>query len=278
MSTLIPDILHAIPHPPEKLYITGVDTADITNRPRVAIVGARKVTPYGKNVTTKLAGELAAQGIVIVSGLALGVDTLAHTAALEAGGLTVAVLPTGLDNIYPRSHRQLAKRIEKQGILLTEYPPGTRSFPGNFVARNRLVSGLSDAVLIIEAAEKSGTLHTARFAIEQGRKVLAVPGNITSPMSAGTNQLIKAGAIPATCTTDILDVLGILPGEKERKRPTSPEPNEQAILDLLYGGVTDGTALLLGSKLNPQIFSQTLTMLEISGSIKSLGNNQWTLL
>lgn len=278
MSTLIPPLLQTIPNPPKNLYTTGVGMAEILARPRIAIVGSRKVTPYGKHVTKTFAEELAKQGIVVISGLAFGVDILAHKAALDVGGLTVAVLPTGLDKIYPSSHRQLAKHIEKQGMLITEYPPGTRSFPGNFVARNRLVSGLSDAVLIIEAAEQSGTLHTARFAIEQGKKVLAVPGNITSPMSAGTNQLIKSGAVPVTATADILRILEITPKNRQSSKPNSADPNEQVILDLLYSGVSDSIELLHRSGMDIQLFNQTLTMLEISGAIKSLGNNQLSLL
>lgn len=279
MSIEIPNILQTIPNPPKTLFATGVGMAEILARPRIAIVGSRKVTPYGKNVTTTFAQELAKQGIVVISGLAFGVDILAHKAALDAGGLTVAVLPTGLDKIYPSSHRQLAKHIEKQGMLITEYPHGTRSFPGNFVARNRLVSGLSDAVLIIEAAEQSGTLHTARFAIEQGKRVLAVPGNITSPMSAGTNRLIKAGATAVTCTEDVLDALGISSAIKKRgkAKPISNDPNEQIILDLIFGGKADGAELLANSALDIQSFNQALTMLEISGVIRSSGNNTWLL-
>ncbi len=277
MSTPVPPLLQTIPNPPKQLFTTGVEIGKILSYPRIAIVGSRKVSTYGKQVTKQLAYELAKQGIVIISGLAYGVDMIAHTAALDAGGLTVAVLPTGLDKIYPAAHRQLATRIQAHGMLVTEYPNGTKSFKGNFIARNRLVSGLSDAVLITEAAENSGTLHTARFAIEQGKKLLAVPGNITSPTSAGTNQLIKTGAIVVTCANDVLNALGITTTPQKKTKPTSTDPHEQTILDLLFDGVTDGNTLLQASGLSLQAFHHAMTMLEISGTIQPLGNDQWKL-
>lgn len=162
--------------------MAGNDINELLKRPCVTIVGSRKISAYGKTVTSRLAGELASAGIVIISGLALGVDSLAHLAALEAGGLTIAVLPTGLDAVDKTSRRGLAERILQQGgALVSEYAEGSPVHLGNFVARNRLVAGFGDAVLITEAAERSGTLHTANFALEQGKPVLAVPGNITSP-------------------------------------------------------------------------------------------------
>jgi DNA processing protein len=214
---------------------------------------------------------------VIVSGLALGVDGIAHQACLEAGGTTVAVLANGLDKVYPATHTALAKRIlEQGGTSMSEYAAGMPGFKYNFIARNRIVAGLADALLITEAAEKSGTLHTARFALEQGRDVLAVPGNITSPASAGTNNLIKTGATPVTSVQDILYVLGI---DKATPKTTVRGQNadEQAIIDLLQAGTTDGSELLIRSTLPASLFNQTLTMLEISGKIRPLGNNLWTL-
>lgn len=273
----IPEPLRLIPGAPEELFLLG-SLHETMARPRVAIVGSRKVTAYGRGVTSQFAGELAEKGFAIISGLALGVDGLAHKAALDAGGITTAVLPTGVDRIYPSTHQQLAKQIIAQGgALLTEYSDGTRSFPGNFVARNRLVSGLSDAVLITEAAEHSGTMHTAAFAIKQGRKVLVVPGNITSPQSAGTNNLLKAGATAVTSTADILAALGITLKTSRKTKPQSNDPREQIILDLLFTGITDAAELHLKSGLSVEIFGQTLTMLEISGQIRPLGNNQWSL-
>jgi len=271
------EVLQHIPSPPGHLFVKSTNLPDLLQRPRVAIVGSRKISAYGKAVTSSLASELARAGIVIVSGLALGVDGLAHRAALEAGGLTIAVLPGSLADIYPASHRQLADRIASQGgALVTEYPPGAHTYPGNFIARNRLISGISQAVLITEAAQKSGSLHTARFALEQGKDVLAVPGNITSPMSAGTNNLIRSGAAPVTCAADIFMELGIKP-PVQKAVPKGSNPDEQAVLDLIYKGIAGGAELQRQSGLDIQKFNQTLTMLEITGKIHSPGANQWSL-
>lgn len=273
-----PSALKATPGAPEQLFYLGAEPASWLERPRVAVVGSRGVTAYGHQVTAQLAGELAERGIVIVSGLALGVDGIAHQACLEAGGTTVAVLANGLDKIYPASHTQLARRIlEQGGSIMSEYPAGTPALKQHFIARNRIVAGLAQALLITEATQKSGTLHTARFALEQGRDVLVVPGNITSPNSVGTNNLIRAGATPVTSVADVLYALGAehLPTEPVRRRGETAE--EQTIIDLLYAGIADGYELLAQAELAPVQFNQTLTMLEISGKIRPLGNNQWSL-
>ena len=271
-----PEILRNIPSAPKQLYVVG-PLAELLSRPRLAVVGSRKVTIYGKQVTTRLAGEAAKQGIVIVSGLALGVDGLAHQAALDAGGLTIAVLPSSIERIYPATHHQLAKRIvESGGVLVSEYPPSTDIFKGNFVARNRLISGLSNATLITEAALKSGSLHTARFALEQGHEVLAVPGNINTLTSEGANNLIKHGAIPVTCIDDILFTLGVKSTQPKAPAKGSNEA-EDVVLQLLSAGQQDGEALQSESRLDIALFNQTLTMLEITGKIRSLGVNQWAL-
>lgn len=276
-NSAYPNSLTEIAQPPRQLFVQSENWEDLLARPRIAVIGSRKVSAYGRQVTAKLAGELAAQGIVIVSGLALGVDGIAHQAALDAGGLTIAVLPTSLEKIYPASHHNLAQNILKQGgALISEYESGAEVYKTNFVARNRIVAGISAAVLITEAAEKSGSLHTARFALEQGIDVLAVPGNITSPTSAGTNNLIKSGATPVTCTDDILHALGVRPGQVSAKI-TSANPDEQLLLDLLGQGTTDGAELLLVSKLSVETFNHTLTMLEITGKVRPLGANQWSL-
>jgi DNA processing protein len=269
----VPEKLRNISTPPKQLFVLGCNVNELLMRPCVTIVGSRKVSAYGKTVTLNLAGELAKAGIVIISGLALGVDSLAHKAALDAGGTTIAVLPTGLDRIYPATHR-----LQQGGALVTEYPEGTDIYKTNFVARNRLASGMADAVLITEATEKSGTLHTASFALEQGKPVLAVPGNITSPTSAGTNNLIKTGATPVTSAQDVFYALGMdVEAGRGKAAPRSSNPNEQAILDLLFAGVSDGTDLLLQSEIEVSAFNQTLTMLEIRGHIRPLGNNRWSL-
>jgi DNA processing protein len=278
-NNTIPPLLRVIPNPPKLLYIKGDNLDELLGRPRVAIVGSRKVTPYGKQVTEQLAGELARKGVVIVSGLALGVDGIAHQAALDAGGLTMAILPTSVNEIYPSEHKLLAKNVvARGGVLISEYSDGTAGFRGNFVQRNRLVSGISDAVLITEAAHKSGTLHTARLAREQGKPLFAVPGNITSQQSSGANQLIKEGAQLVTSADDIFTVLGMTTKTgKQKAKPISQDPHEQSILDLLYSGVSDAAELRIQSNLPVVLFNQTLTMLEITGDIKSLGNNNWTL-
>lgn len=273
-----PSKLRDIPSPPKELFYMGTEPSSWLDRPKVAIVGSRGVSAYGQQVTARLATELAERGVVIVSGLALGVDGIAHQACLQAGGITVAVLANGLDKIYPASHTQLALRVlEQGGTIISEYEAGTPGFKQNFIARNRIVAGLADALLITEATDRSGTLHTAKFALEQGRDVLAVPGNITSPNSVGTNNLIKSGATPVTSIDDIMYVLDAthLPAEKVRRRGDTAE--EQGVIDLLYGGVSDGHELLTRSDLPPVQFNQVLTMLEISGKIRALGNNQWSL-
>lgn len=273
-----PDKLRKIPQPPQQLYYLG-ELGPIEELKVVSIVGSRGVTPYGRQVTIKFATELAKRGIAIVSGLALGVDAIAHQAALDAGGYTLAVLPSPVQAVYPASNRQLAKRILDQGgALISEYGEDDRSeaFKARFIERNRLVAGLADVLLITEASEKSGTMHTANFALEQGRTVMAVPGNITSPTSSGTNNLIKAGALPVTEVEDILSALG-LDGKTTQLEILAATPEEQVVLELLKHGITDSALLLVQSQLAPTIFNQTLTMLEITGKIRPLGAGHWSL-
>lgn len=272
-----PTILLHISQPPEMLYIKSHNWSDLLTRPKVAIVGSRRATPYGKQITTQVACELARAGIVIVSGLAIGIDSIAHRAALEAGGLTIAVLPAGLDSVYPSSNVRLAHVIVEQGgALVTEYPPGSTPYKGNFVARNRIVSGMSNVLLVTEAAEKSGTLHTADFALEQGREVCAMPGPITAQTSQGTNNLIKAGASLVSSANDILNILGVRQTQNSTK-PVGSTPHEQLLIDLIYKGAADGALLLQQSGLDVAHFNQALTMLEITGVIRALGANQWGL-
>ncbi|HSX35483.1 MAG TPA: DNA-processing protein DprA [Patescibacteria group bacterium] len=277
-TSVVPKRLRNISQPPKTLFVRGAALEELLERPCVTIVGSRKISAYGKAVTAMLAGELARRGVVIISGLALGVDSIAHRAALDAGGLTIAVLPAGLDRVYPAGHRALAEQIAAQGgALVTECPPLSNIYKGSFIARNRISAGLGDALLITEAAVKSGTLHTANFALEQGRPVLAVPGNITSPTSGGTNNLIKSGATPVTGVDDILHILGLSAGQHAKQAPRSSDPHEQALLDLLVAGVSNGAELLAQSQLAVSLFNQTLTMLEIRGQIRALGGNHWGL-
>jgi DNA processing protein len=270
-----PEYLREIAGPPKQLYYLG-DLIPLLSRPRLAVIGSRKVTPYGKGITSTLTREVAGQGVVIISGLALGVDGLAHKAALEVNGKTIAVLAGGLDSIHPPTHRYLAEQILRRGgALISEYPVGEQSWKPNFIARNRIVSGLSEGVLITEAAEKSGTLHTANFALDQGRTVMAVPGNITSSLSAGTNNLIKAGAVPITSSADICEALGLQPAQATEH--LAANEHEAIIIDLLKDGISDASELLTHSELSAPLFNQTLTMLEITGKIRPLGAGHWAL-
>lgn len=271
-----PAALTTISQPPQHLYVTSNNWDDLVTRPKIAIVGSRKVTPYGRMATERFAADLARAGVVIISGLAYGVDAIAHKAALDAGGLTAAVLPTALDAIYPVRHTQLAKDIVEQGgALISEYASGVIPFKGNFVERNRIVSGLANIVLVTEAASRSGSLHTADFALDQGRDVFAVPGNITSPTSEGTNNLIRMGATPALSPQDILDVLGIrMPKTKEIKRA---DPVEQAIITAIASGIHESAPLLAVTGVPIQRFNQALTMLEIESIIAPTGSSSWRI-
>jgi DNA processing protein len=265
-------IISSIAQKPKRLWYVG--TLPKGRVPTVAIIGTRKPTTYGREVAHRLAYELARRGIIIVSGLALGIDGIAHRGALEAGGTTIAVMVGGLDAIHPRTHRNLAVDIiSSGGALISEYQAGTTPYPNQFIERNRIVSGLSDIVLVIEASAKSGTIHTAGFALEQGRTVMAVPGNITSPVSMGCNTLIKTGATPVTDVADVLAELGL--ADAQTMLPLGVNKEEQAILQLLANGVRDGDDIQKQSGLTPTLFNQTLTMLEISGKIRALGANQW---
>jgi DNA processing protein len=273
-----PEVLQNIPSPPQALYHIGAPLDEFLQRPRLTIVGSRSVSTYGRHITTQLAGQLAEEGIVIVSGLALGVDGLAHQATVETNGLAIAVLPGPLEAIIPATNRRLAQTIlDKGGALVSEYAAGETPYKQNFIARNRLMAGLGEALLITEAAEKSGSLHTARFALEQGKDVLAVPGNITSRGSVGTNNLIKAGATPVTSYTDVLHALGLERHRGHIRDIKGRSAHEQMLLELLLQGISDGDELLQRSSLPASAFNQALTMLEIGGKIRPLGANYWSL-
>lgn len=270
-----PAAVAALPQPPKRLFYVG-DLLHVLDKPALAVVGSRKATLYGRTVTTEIVGEVARNGIVIISGLAFGIDSIAHQATLDAGGVTIAVLPGGLDTIYPAAHRQLAKQIvDKGGALVSEYEPGHLPMKHDFIARNRIIAGLSNGVLITEAADKSGSLHTAQFALEQGLEVMAVPGNVTSPTSVGTNNLVKNGATPVTTPDDVFAALGFDRLRLDKTETTGATEEEQTILNLLADGVTESSALLALSGLDPAVFSRTLTMLEISGKIRANGTNMW---
>jgi len=269
-------IIETIAICPKKLYFKG----KLPDRrlPTVAIVGTRKPTAYGREVTYQLAHDLARRGIVIVSGLALGIDAIAHRGALDAGGITLAVLGNGVDTIYPATNENLANEIlQKGGAIISEYEPNIEARDFQFLARNRIVSGLSDAIIVTEAAIRSGTMSTAAHALEQGREVFVVPGNITSPLSAGCNNLIKQGAHPITCPNDVLEIIAPDLLQPQSILPLGANVLESKIINLLQSGIRNGEELQIKTDADISEFSQTLTLMEISGIIRALGGNQWTL-
>jgi len=272
--------LASIANPPKSLCFMG--TLPTSGAPVVAIVGSRKPSAYGREVTEQLAGDLAKAGCIIVSGLAIGIDGIAQRAALEAGGTVIGVIPNELPDILPQTNYKLAMNIIKNGgAILSEWKKGDGKIVNrwSFLERNRLVSGLADAVIITEAAERSGTLNTAAHALSQGRDVFAVPGNITSPLSAGCNALLKQGAYPATEAKDILQIIAPeqLKKSSQNQLPLGSSPEETIIINLIASGVRSGDQLQQQSGLSASNFSTALTMLEINGVIKPLGANNWTL-
>lgn len=282
INSILPDeanflqIISGIANIPKRVYYIG--SLPQQRSAVVAIVGTRKPTTYGKEVTFKIAYDLAKKGVIIVSGLALGVDAIAHKAALEAGGTTIAVLANGLDSIYPATNQHLAAAIIKSGgAIISEYPPGTPARDFQFLARNRIVSGIADAVIVTEAASRSGTLATVAHALDQNKEVFAVPGNITSPMSVGPNRLIQQGAHPVLDARDVLQVIAPDLVETQTTLNLGSNPMEITLIDLLRRGIRHGDQLQQQSGLSVSDFTQTLTMLEISGLIRSPGSNQWTI-
>ena len=247
----------------------------------IAVVGSRYPTVYGRQVTEKLVSELVMSGLVIVSGLARGIDSIAHRAALDAGGRTIAVLGSGVDLIYPPENKSLAEKIVQNGALVSEFPLGFPSVPSNFPARNRIISGLSIGVLVTEAAVDSGSLITAGCAAEQAREVFAVPGPVTSKMSVGTNNLIKEGVHPTTEADDILTVLDV---EKQRRKldakdsPLRGQPQDKSetkILATLDGGSKHVDLIVRESGLSTEKVSAALSMMELRGLIKNYGLGIW---
>jgi DNA processing protein len=222
----LPSLLRAIHDPPPRLYLRGSGEVGLLAGPAVAIVGARACSPYGAQVARMLGRDLAAAGVVVVSGLARGIDGEAHRGALETEGHTVAVLGCGIDRDYPAAHATLAQSICERSLIASEYEPGVEPAPWRFPARNRIIAGLCAATIVVEARERSGALITADFALEEGREVFAVPGEITSALSAGTNALLRLGATPLTAAADVLESLGI-------QAPPARAALDNPILDLL---------------------------------------------
>jgi DNA processing protein len=262
-----PSRLRAIFDPPPALHLRGAGDPALLDERSVAVVGARSCSPYGAQIARMLGRELAAAGLVVVSGLARGVDGEAHRGALEARGLTVAVLGCGIDRDYPASNAQLSRRIEESGLVVSEYEAGVEPAPWRFPARNRIIAGLSEAVVVVEARERSGALITADFALEEGRDVLAVPGEITSALSAGTNALLKLGAAPLTATADILDLLGIEPPEGDP--PCDLSPAAVQVLGLVREAACSADELTARGVLEAGSVSIALTELELAGLVKA---------
>lgn len=275
-----PYLLKEIDHSPPVLYIAGTLTE--ADRFALAIVGTRKASVYGRQVTERFATELAKGSVTVVSGLALGIDTIAHTAALDAGGRTVAVLGNGLDSIYPAGNHNLARRIVEsgQGALVTEFALGTKPDGRNFPARNRIISGLSLGVLITEAPETSGALITANFALEQNRDIFAVPGSILSPGSAGANKLIQdGGARLVMSVNDILEILNLflVPQQVEMQAALPDNAEERTLLALLSHDPRHIDDLIRESGLPTKTVSSTLQIMELKGMVKPVGGMQFVL-
>ena len=270
-----PDALDSIADSPVLLFYQG--DLDCLHQPAVAVIGSRAASDYGRRVAALLAGDLAAQGLTVVSGAAYGIDAAAHRAALVAGGRTAAVLGCGVDVAYPRTHADLLREIADQGVLLSEYPLGTRPEGFRFPARNRIISGLVQGVVVVEATEKSGSLITARLALDQGREVFAVPGRIDSPKSTGAHRLIQQGARLVQTVQDILDELsweGRLAAPVPAMAPDAPRarlaPGEQSLLDSLDTYPRDIDTLVRQTGLPVGEIHALLLQLELSGLVRQL--------
>jgi len=257
-----PPLLRAIYDPPPRLYLRGGGEAELLSRPCAAVVGARACSPYGAQVARMLGRELATAGLVVVSGLARGIDGEAHRGALEAGGVTVAVLGCGIDRDYPAAHAELARRIRRDGLAVAEYEPGIEPAPWRFPARNRIIAGLCAATVVVEARERSGALITADLALEEGREVFAVPGEITSALSAGANALLRLGATAATSAVDVLEAFGLAPTE-----PAGPALSAaaEAALARIRDGPASADELVRALCLDAGALAAALTELELHG-------------
>jgi DNA processing protein len=267
-----PESLRETPDPPLYLYIKGMLKPEDSNA--LAMVGTRRPTPYGRTVTYRLAGDLAAAGFTIVSGMARGIDTEAHRGALAAGGRTIAVLGCGIDVVYPPENRKLEEQIIQNGAVVTENPFGTQPESGYFPARNRIISGLSRGTVIIEASEDSGSLITSRYTLEQGRKLFAVPGNIGAWTSKGTNNLIKEGAMLIENAEDVLAGLGRNPSGTRTAADQHPLPplsrEEAAILQCITSEPKHIDVLMNESRIPAGALSGMLINLELKGLAKQL--------
>jgi DNA processing protein len=259
-----PPLLRSIHDPPPGLFLRGSADPELLRRPGVAVVGARSCSPYGAQVARMIGRELAAAGLVVVSGLARGIDGEAHRGALEAGGHTVGVLGCGPDRDYPASHAQLAARIRESGLVVAEYAPGVEPAPWRFPARNRIIAGLSAATVVVEARDRSGALITADLALEEGREVFAVPGEITSALSSGTNDLLRLGATPLTSSKEVLDLFGL-----EGVTDSAPDlgAEAEAVLGRVRDSPSSADAIVRVTGLDAAAVATALTELELAGLV-----------
>ncbi|MGC1375127.1 MAG: DNA-processing protein DprA [Anaerolineales bacterium] len=266
-----PQHLKEIDQPPPVLYLRGEIAAE--DDWAVAIVGTRAVTPYGRQVTEELATALSHNGVTIVSGLARGVDAVAHSAAIKAGGRTIAVLGSGVDKIYPPENRPMAEKICSHGAVVSDYAPGTPPESANFPPRNRIISGLSMAVVVVEAGDTSGALITAEFAAEQGRDVFAIPGSIYAPQSKGTNRLLSNGAKTLLIPQDVLEALDLTRNVERREiRKVLPaDTTEAALLDMLGAEPVHVDEIRNRTGLPIEKVSSALTMMELKGMVRQVG-------
>ncbi|MCP5267621.1 MAG: DNA-protecting protein DprA [Zoogloeaceae bacterium] len=264
-----PQALLEIPDPPSVLYVRG--QAELLNTPAIAIVGSRNATPQGESNARAFATALAGSGLCIVSGLALGIDAAAHQGALAADGATIAVIGTGADRLYPARNQSLACQIAANGAIVSEFPLGTPAAAANFPRRNRLISGLSRGVLVVEAAVESGSLITARLAGEQGREVFAIPGSIHSPQARGCHRLIRQGAKLVETAQDILEELNVPVNSKSQKHSNTGHKHSDDTL-LQFAGFDPVTVdqLVARSGLTAEAVSVMLLQLELDGQIASL--------
>jgi DNA processing protein len=260
-----PPRLKAIFDPPRSLYLRGSGEPGLLGRRAVGVVGARSCSPYGAQVARMLGRELAAAGLVVVSGLARGIDGEAHRGALESGGPTVGVLGCGIDRDYPAANASLSRRMEDGGLVVSEYEAGVEPAPWRFPARNRIIAGLCEAVVVVEARERSGALITADFALDEGREVFAVPGEITSALSVGSNALLRLGATPLTGSGDVLEALGI----ERAEAVADPDVSEAArrVLGLVRDTPAGADELVARSSLEAGAVSVALTELELAGLV-----------
>ena len=259
----LPELLRQIHDPPRALFLRGHAAVEVLAQPAVAVVGARACSPYGAQVARLLGRELAAAGLVVVSGLARGVDGEAHRGALEAEGETVAVLGCGIDRDYPAAHAELARRICERGLVVSEYEPGVEPAPWRFPARNRIIAGLAAVTVIVEARERSGALITADFALEDGREVFAVPGEITGSLAAGTNRLLRQGATPLTSADDVLELFGL--SSSQRPRAPAVGAAAAAVLEQLADSASSADELAHATGLEPGPLAAALAELELAG-------------